>query len=574
MDEEKVIGSQKSGPVKVETYVEQQIDKSKWSSFKDSFRPAELATFDTTGMTENEILEAQLANAPLSRSLKPRHLQMIAIGGSIGTGLFVGSGASLATGGPASLVIGFAIIGAILYSMMQALGELTVALPVAGTFSTFAGRFIDKSWGFALGWVYACEYLIVFPLELVAASITIDYWQSSINPAAWVTIFYVVILGINIFGVRGYGEAEFVFSIIKVVAVVGFVILGIVINCGGGPNGGYIGAKYWHDPGSFAHGSWRSFFTVLINATFSFSGSELVGLAAAEAENPRKSLPRAIKQVFWRILLFYIVSLIVIGFLVPYNNPQLLGNSSVDIAASPFVIAIQNAGIKVLPSIFNVVIMIAVLSVGNAAVFGSSRTLAAMAAQGLAPRQLAYIDRNGRPLAALAVSFTFGLLCFLSATPNHDEVFSWLMALTGLVLIFIWATVNLCHIRFRMALKYQGRSTDELAYKSPTGLIGSIVSFIALCCILIIQFWIAVWPVGGKPNASYFFQQFLACPIILVLFLSHKLIKRTGILRTKDIDIDTGRREVDIDELRQELEEERQYLRSKPWWYRAYNTWC
>lgn len=193
------------------------------------------------------------------------------------------------------------------------------------------------------------------------------------------------IVCLNLFGVKGYGEGEFVFSTIKVVAVVGFIILGIILTIGGGPDGSYIGGRYWADPGAF-HNGFKGLCSVFVTAAFAFAGTELVGLAAAETANPRKSLPTAIKQVFWRITIFYLVSLCLVGLLVPYNHPSLIGNSSVDANASPFVIAIRNAGIEVLPSIFNAVILIAVLSVGNSSVYGSSRTLAALADQGQAPK--------------------------------------------------------------------------------------------------------------------------------------------------------------------------------------------
>lgn len=353
----------------------------------------------------------------LARTLKGRHLQMIAIGGAIGTGLFVGSGSALAEGGPASLIIAFGLIGIMLYCTVHALGELAVLYPVAGSFAVYGTRFIDPAWGFAMGWNYALGWLVTIPLEIVAASLTLSFWDGAkgINAAAWVTIFLVFIVAINLFGARGYGEAEFVFSMIKVVAVIGFIILSIIINVGGGENGGYIGGRYWHNPGAFNNG-FKGLCSVFVTAAFAFAGTELVGLGSAETANPRKTLPPAIKQVFWRILLFYMVSLTMVGLNVPYNNGQLLdGSSDADATASPFVISIQNAGIDVLPSIFNVVILIAVLSVGNSSIYGSSRTIAALAEQKQAPRIFGYIDRAGRPLVAILFSSAWGLLAFLAA---------------------------------------------------------------------------------------------------------------------------------------------------------------
>lgn len=565
-------GTAAANDEKYNTTVE-QVQVSKWQAFKDSWKPADLSYVDDPNLTDVERAALATANDPLSRRLKSRHLQMIAIGGAIGTGLFVGSGSTLRSGGPAALIIGFSIIGLMLYCTVQALGELAVTFPVSGAFATYSTRFIDPAWGFAMGWNYGVQWLVVLPLELVAASITIGYWNSPVNPAAWVAIFYAIVVTINLFGVKGYGEAEFVFSIIKVTAVIGFIILGIVLNCGGGPEGGYIGAKYWYDPGAFSN-SFKGVCSVFVNAAFSFTGTELVGLAAAETENPRKSLPSAAKQVFWRICLFYIVSLTLVGLLVPYDDPQLMGSSNVDATASPFVIAIQNASIKGLPSVINVVIMIAVLSVGNSAVYGCSRTLASLASQGFAPKILAYVDRSGRPLVCIGITMLFGLLCFLAASDKQQEVFDWLMALTGLSLIFTWGSVCLCHIRFRRALKLKGRGTDELAFTSQVGVVGSWIGLVINILVLIAQFWIALYPIGESPDPAAFFQKYLAFPIVIVFYTFWKLYKKPPFVRTKDIDVDTGRREMDLDLLKQEVAEEKAYIRSKGWWYRTYKFWC
>ncbi|KAF8453939.1 amino acid permease-domain-containing protein [Terfezia claveryi] len=511
-----------------------------------------------------------IAQSPLSRRLKGRHLQMIAIGGSIGTGLFVGSGNALRTGGPAALLIAFALIGMMLYCVVHALGELAVVFPVAGSFSAYSTRFLDPAWGFAMGWNYAMQWLVVLPLEIVAAAITIDYWDSPVNKAVWITIFWVLIVAINLFGVKGYGEAEFVFSLIKVIAVIGFIILGIIINCGGGPKGGYIGTMHWQDPGAFAAG-FKGVCAVFVTAAFAFAGTELVGLAAAETANPRKSLPTAIKQVFWRITLFYIISLTIVGLLVPYTEKRLVGQSSADAKASPFVIAIENAGIKVLPSIMNVVIMVAVLSVGNSSVYGSSRTLAALADQGQAPRIFSYIDRKGRPIVGIIVASLFGLLGYLAVSNKQDQAFMWMLAISGLSSIFTWGSICLAHIRFRRGWKLQGHSLDELAFKSQPGVIGSWLGFILNFLVLVAQFWTALWPIGKNPEAEVFFSLYLAVPVVLVFYIVYKLLFWTSIVRAKDMDLVTGRRELDIAEL---LADERAEKATWPVWKRVYHFFC
>ncbi|KAA8642112.1 amino acid permease GAP1 [Aspergillus tanneri] len=565
------------------TYGETEITRGSigrriWDSFKRD--PNAHVTHGSSGADgksfDIEHAAEQTAASPLQRRLKSRHLQMIAIGGSIGTGLFVGSGKVLADGGPASLLIAYALVGCMLYCTVHALGEMAVMFPVAGSFAHFSTRFVDPAWGFAMGWNYALQWLVVLPLEIVAASITVDYWKPGVSNAAWVAIFWVVIVSINLFGVKGYGEAEFVFSLIKVVAVIGFIILGIILNCGGGPKGGYIGGKFWHNPGAFNHG-FKGLCSVFVNAAFAFAGTELVGLAAAETANPRKSLPTATKQVFWRITLFYIVSLTLIGLLVPYDNEQLLSaTSDADAKASPFVIAIKNAGISVLDSIMNVVIMIAVLSVGNSSVYGSSRTLAALAEQRQAPQFLAYIDRKGRPLWAICIASAIGLLCFLAASDAQETAFEWMMAISGLSSIFTWGSVCLCHIRFRRAWKVQGHSLDEMAFRSQPGLIGSWVGFIFNCLVLVTQFWVGFSPIGyGEMTSSElvenFFSKYLAAPVVLACYIPYKIYYRTPFIRAKDMDLQTGRRDLDIQYL---IEQERAEQAAWPAWKKLYKMFC
>ncbi|GME75650.1 unnamed protein product [Ambrosiozyma monospora] len=405
---------------------EKEEVKESWGKrFADSFKRVEPHVFDPS-LTQTQEAYLKSASSPLKRKLQSRHLQMIAIGGSIGAALFVGAGTALHTGGPAGVLIVWILSSAMIYLTVQALGELAVTFPVSGSFIQFNTRFISAPWGFAMAWNYVFQWIYVLPLELVAVSMTISYWNDTISPAVWVTIFYLVICGIAVFGVRGYGEVEFGLSFIKVLAIIGFIILGIVLECGGGPKGGYIGGKHWHHPGAFANG-FKGVCTIFPTAAFSFAGTELVGLAAAETDNPRKTLPSATKQVFWRISLFYITSLVLIGLLVPYNDPRLQSpTSSVDAKASPFVIAIENGGIKGLPSVMNAVIMISVFSVGNSSVYACSRTVVSLAEQGFAPEWFGYIDRAGRPLVGLIITLAFGLLGYLAVTSKQGVVFTWL----------------------------------------------------------------------------------------------------------------------------------------------------
>ncbi|KAI9679884.1 MAG: glyceraldehyde-3-phosphate dehydrogenase 1 [Caeruleum heppii] len=514
------------------------------------------------------------ASSPLARSLRGRHLQMIAIGGCIGTGLFIASGRALAVAGPGSLVIAFGLIGIMLFCTVHALGEMAVLFPVAGSFSAYSTRFLDPAWGFAMGWNYALQWLALLPLELVAASITANYWlDGRVSSALWISLYLFIIFAINMLGVKAYGEAEFVFSSIKIVAIIAFIITGIIINVGGGPQGGYIGGAYWNDPTAFKNG-FKGLCSVFVTAALAFVGTEMVGLCAAETKYPRQSIPTAVRQTFWRITLFYIVSLTIVGLLVKSDDPALLKGGGTDPAASPFVIAIKNAGIKGLDSVFNAVIMFVVLGVGNSAVYGSSRTMAALAEQHQGPRALAYIDRMGRPIVAILVSLVVGLLGYVATT--SADALSWFAALSGLSGIFTWGSICLAHIRFRKAWREQGHSLDELAFRSSSGVIGSWLGFGFNMLILLAQLWVAIAPLGYQQMSTSkrltnFFQAYLAFPIILLFYIPYKFYYKTPFIRCADMNLYTGILEINLTQI---LAEERAQRARWPKWKQWYHHVC
>ncbi|CAK9435517.1 uncharacterized protein LODBEIA_P02440 [Lodderomyces beijingensis] len=568
-------GSSTIEPVSDSTY-HAKIGKPIYKRIVDSFKPMDLEDLgiDTEGMTQLEKSVIATSQSRLVRDLKTYHLIAISLGGSIGTGLFVGSGNALAYGGPASMVIGYFIVCCALLTVINALGELSVQFPINGSFNTFFSRFIDPSWGFTLAIMYYLSWAISYPSELIAAAMTIQYWNTSINSAVWVAIVWVVVSSINFFGVKGYGDVEFVLTIIKVVAVVGFLIVGICITCGVGDQG-YIGGKYWHDPGAFNHG-FKGVCSVFISAAFSMGGLELCALAAAETKNPRKALPKAVKQTFWRLTIFYFLTSIVIGCLVPYTNPNLLDGSG--IAASPFVIAINAGGIKVLPHIMNAVIIAAVISVGNSSVFGASRTLAALAAQGMIPKIFGYIDRKGRPLVAIVITSLIGLLGFLVVNKNEEAVFTWFFAVCSLASFFIWSMINVTHLRWRWALDAQGRSKDEIIFRSPFGVVGSFAGLAVLIFIIATEIWVSLYPIGSTgASVETFWQDCLSLPLLLAIWAAHKTYYRTWNrlwVKLEDIDLDSGRREISLEDLKQELADEREALHSKPFYYRVYHFFC
>jgi len=515
--------------------------------YYESERPS-LAT--RMGVTPSSFKQRTLADKhnQLNKTMKSRHLNMIAIGGSIGAGLFVGSGGALAKGGPAALLICFSLIGIMMINVVYALGEMAIMFPISGGFYTYSVRFIDPSWGFAMGWNYVFQWAIVLPLELVVAGLTVQWWPgaSNVHLAVWITIFALAIIIISVFGVLGYAEEEFWVSLLKLTTIVVFLFMGVIFVCGGGPSDGdfseYQGGKRWQDPGAFT--TFVGFCGVFVTAAFSFSGTELVGLAAAESENPAKSLPSAIKQVFWRVTLFYVLSLTFVGLLIDHDDPRLLGNGSyIDVTASPFVIVAERAGVIGFAHFTNVVIMLSVVSIGLSGVYGGSRTLTALAEQGYAPKFFSYIDRAGRPLWSTLFIIAWSPLAFMTLSTGGTIAFDWLQSLSGLAALFTWGSICFAHIRFRNAWKYHGHTLDEIPFKAIFGVTGSWIGLILVIIVLIATFYTAVQPL----DAESFFKSYLAFFVVLAFYFIGWVWKRSAWKTLAQIDVDSGRREVDWD---------------------------
>ncbi|RJE26211.1 Amino acid permease [Aspergillus sclerotialis] len=445
--------------------------------------------------------------------------------------------------------------------------------PVSGGFYSYAVRFVDPSFGFATAWTYVISWATALPLELTVCAITIGYWDSNTSTGVWIAVFLAAIIILNIFGVLGYAEEEFWASSFKLVSVLVFIIIAVVLVCGGGPSNGrydkYWGARFWYDPGAFKNG-FKGFCSVFVTAAFTFAGTELVGLAAAETRNPTVSVPSAVKQVFWRITIFYILALSLIGLLINSNDPALLSSGTFDSSkASPFVLVGKYAGLRGMDHFMNVVILSSVLSIGIASVYAGSRTLTAICQQGHGPKIFTYIDRAGRPLPSVAAIIVCGCLAFINLSAEGEVVFDWFLSIAGLAVLFTWGSICLAHIRFRAAWKYHGHSLDEIPFKAIGGVYGSYVGLTFVILVLIAQFYIAiVAPPGesGMGTAEGFFQSYLALPVILLIWIIGYLWKRQGWLKLAEIDVETGRRQHDWEAIRTE----RVRIAQLPFWKRLY----
>lgn len=493
--------------------------------------PEQLGT-DKDDQRPGSISVGEIREDRLSRSLSARQVQMIAIAGVIGTGLFLGTGKSLAQGGPASLLICYAIVGIIVYLTMLALGEMTACIPVAGSFCTYATRFVDDSFGFALTWNYWFNDTISTASDLTALQLVFEYWTDF---HSWVIalIFWVALLGINIIHVRAYGEVEYWLALLKVVTIVIFIILGIVVNCGANVNHEYLGFHYWYIDGAPFVNGFKGFASVFVTASFAYGGTESIGVTAGETKNPVMNMPKVVRTVFWRIILFYLLTVLIIGIDVPWNYPNL---STKETATSPFTITFSLAGSKVAGSFINAVIVTSVLSAGNHALFAGTRLLYTLAMEGYAPRFFGTLLPNKIPWVALVTTWLLSGLCFGSSFIGTGTLWTWLQSLVGVSNQISWWSIGLTSLRFRRGIEKQGK-LGYLKYRNWTYPWGPIVVIVGTTVIILVQGWssFAPWDV------SSFFQYYVELPIMVVMVVGWKLIKRTKAKKSLDMDFETDR---------------------------------
>jgi len=487
---------------------------------------------------------------------------MIAIGGAIGTGLIIGTGKALATAGPAPLFIGYTMVGFLCFLVMAALGEMACWLPLPSGFTGYATRFADPSLGFALGWNYWFKYIIVTPNNLTAASLVLQYWvkRDKVNPGAFIAVFLVAIVVINYFGVRFFGEFEFWLSSIKVVVILGLILLSLILACGGGPEPA-TGFQYWKNPGAFhayimtgSAGNFLALWSTFTTAVFAYLGTELVGVTVGEAANPRKVIPRAIKLTFYRILLFYVVLVFLLGMLVPYNDKKLLeaNKLSNSARASPFVVAIENSGIKVLPGILNGAILIFVFSAANSDLYIASRTLYGLAHEGKAPKFFTRTDSRGVPIYALGLSVAFCLLAFLGVNTDSYTVFGYFVNLVTMFGLLTWISILIAHISFVKARKAQGIPDTALAYKAPLGTGGSIGALIFCILIAFFKGFFLFCHKRLQPGKGFdtntFVTTYLGIPLYIIMYYGHKIVTKSKWIRPENADMYSGKARIDAEE--------------------------
>ncbi|MCS0787454.1 amino acid permease [Cytobacillus firmus] len=407
----------------------------------------------------------------LNRSMKRRHLFMLSLGGVIGTGLFLNAGYTINQAGAGGALIGYLFGGVILYLVMVCLGELAVYMPVTGSFQTYASKFISPSAGFSLGWMYFIGSATTAGVEFTAAGILMKRWFPDISVWVWCAIFVLLLFVLNALTTRGFAEAEYWFSGIKVLAVIFFIIIGFSAILGIIPLADRPAPYMEHlaPKGLFPAGI-AIVFVTMMNVIFSYQGSELIGIAAGESEEPQKNIPRAIRNVLFRIIIFYIASIIILSAIFP---TQELG-----ILESPFVTLMDLAGIPFAPDIMNFVILTAILSVGNSCIYASTRLLWAMAHDGMAPRVFGKLSKRKVPFTALVFTMIFSLLSLLTSVFAAETVFVLLMSIAGISVTISWMGIALSQFMFRRKYIKAGGKVEDLKYKVP------FYPIIPLICII------------------------------------------------------------------------------------------
>lgn len=482
--------------------------------------------------------EQQTNDHEVKRELKTRHLSMIALGGSIGTGLFVASGSAISTAGPGGGLVAYIALGVMVYFLMTSLGEMATNMPVSGSFATYSTKYVDPALGFAMGWNYWFNWAITLAVDISTAALVMKFWLPDIPGWIWSVAVLVIIFMINALTVKAFGETEYWMAMIKVVTVIIFLIVGVLTIFGimGGHATGLENFTYKKAP--FV-GGMPAMLSVFVVAGFSFQGTELVGITAGESATPEKSIPKAINEVFWRILLFYILAIFVIACLIPYTSPDLLGSSATDIAISPFTLVFRRAGLAAAASVMNAVILTSVISAANSGMYASSRMLYSLSLDGYAPTYFQHTTKNGVPLRAQVATTVIGALAFITSVAG-PQVYTWLVAASGLTGFIAWLGIAISHFRFRRAFVKQGHDLSELKYHAKWFPFGPILALVL--CILVIA--------GQNTTAFAQFDweqigvTYLSVPLFIVLFVYYKVRHHTKMVPLDEVDVAPHKRKM------------------------------
>ncbi|KAB5535273.1 putative carnitine transport protein [Coniochaeta sp. 2T2.1] len=487
------------------------------------------------------------------RKLRSRHIQLIGIGGTIGTALFVNIGKGIINGGPGSLFIAFTLWCTFILAITVSLAEMVTYLPISSPFIRFAGRYVDPAFGFAAGWNFFVFEAMMVPFEITACNVIIHYW-SDVVPAGGIIAVIIVVYGlINILAVQWYGESEFWAALGKFLLIVGLIFFTFVVMLGGNPLHDRFGFRYWRDPGAFTElyyegglGRFVGFLSCLIQASFTIAGPDYVSMAAGEAENPRRVLPRAFNAVFYRLTAFFVLGSLAVGVLVPYDDKDMIDaftSGKPGAAASPYVVAMNRLRIRVLPDIVNAMVLTAAFSAGNSYVYCASRSLFGLALEGKAPRFLTRCNRNGVPVYCVGSVLLIALLSFLQVSNSAAVVLSWFVSLVTASQLLNYSAIAVTYLCWYSALKAQGIDRRTLPYRSYCQPFAAWYAFVGCFVMTFVSGYTVFLP--GKWDIPTFLFSYTMIGIWPVLYLGWKLLKKTTVWKSSEVDLTEGLKEIE-----------------------------
>ncbi|TFK42322.1 general amino acid permease AGP2 [Crucibulum laeve] len=494
------------------------------------------------------------------RKLKNRHIQLIGIGGTIGTALFVQIGVSLTKGGPGSLFLAFTLWCTFIMAINNCLSEMVTWIPISSPFVRFADRFVDPALGFCAGINFFVFEAALIPYEIVAFSVVIRFWTDEIPVVAIICFVLLCYALLNIFAVRYYGESEFWLAMGKVLLAIGLIAFTFVTMVGGNPLKDVYGFRNWNPP--FAEflktgslGRFLGFLACLIQASFTIAGPDYVSMAAGEAEAPRRVMPKAFNSVFYRLTTFFVIGSLCVGIVVPYSDPDLLNaisNAHPGAGSSPYVIAMRHMHIPILPHIVNALVLSAIFSAGNSYVFCASRTLFGLALEGKVPRFLSHCTKGGVPIYCVLVTLAISLLAFLQVSNNAAIVLQWFVNLVTASQLLNYAIIAFTYLRFHKALKVQGISRDTLPHKSFWQPFCGYYALAGTFTMAFVGGYTVFLP--GHWDVPTFLFSYLMIGILPVLFLAWKVIHKTEWRRPEDVTFFEAER-MEIDRYEERIEQ-------------------
>lgn len=449
----------------------------------------------------------------LAKKLEDKHVNMIALGGSIGTGIFLTSGYSISLGGPGGAVCGYIMMAVIVYFLMTSLGEMSVYRPSSGSFCDYSSQYVGKSFGFAMGYNYWLSWAITVAAEISAASLVVAYWFPHINHIIFSALFFFTILTVNLLAVNWYGESEYWLSFMKIALIIAFIIVG-GISLFTKPA---LGAHNWSIGDAPFHRQWYGFFSAFLFIGYTFQGTELIGVASGETKNPDVAIPKSIKAVFWRLTLFYVISVIIISLIIPYTDKSLTYQNNVSM--SPYTLVFRQYLSHYAGDVVNFIILVALLSAANASLYSSTRVLWYLSTQNKVTKSLTQISKRSVPLKALICTSLVGSLVFLSSFIGNGKFFTVIVNIASISCFVAWFGIALSHYRFRKDYLPKHGGITILKFKAKFYPYAQIISMVALIFIIAAQFLIF----DQSDTLLDKISVYLGVTPFLVLYLIHKI---------------------------------------------------